>query len=94
MCQTFKYSEKTDENGTEKVTNKDYSIRSQISLQAFTPNTALGTVRKWETLPSTCPQMLRSKKGCKTELISRKERKTYSVSPFASSQNSQGSGVL
>jgi hypothetical protein len=38
--------------------------------------------------------MLRSKTGCKTELISRKERKTYFFPPFAISQNPQGSEVF
>jgi hypothetical protein len=38
--------------------------------------------------------MLRSKTKCKTELISRKERKTYFLPPFAISQNSQGSEVF
>jgi hypothetical protein len=66
----------------------------QISLQVFTPKTALGTVRIRETLPGTCPRMLRSETGCKTEIISRKERKTYFLPPFAISQNSQGSEVF
>jgi hypothetical protein len=63
-------------------------------LQVFTPKTALGTVRIRETLPGTCPRMLRSKTGFKTELISRKERKTYFLPSFAISPNSQGSEVF
>jgi hypothetical protein len=38
--------------------------------------------------------MLRSKTGYKTELISRKERKTDFLPPFAISQNSEGSEVF
>jgi hypothetical protein len=60
-------------------------------LQAFTQKTALGTVRITKTLPDTCPQMLRSKTGCKTVLISRNERKTHCMPSFAISQISQGS---
>jgi hypothetical protein len=63
--QIVECNEKTDENGLEKVTHEDLtqtksktheeiSIRLPISLQAFTPITALGTIRIKEALPGTC----------------------------------------
>jgi hypothetical protein len=94
MCQIVKYIEKRDENGFEKVPNGDISppnLNSTVTLafdcrfhsKFFAPKTALDIVRIKETFPGTCPRMLRSKTGCKTQLISRKEQKTYCVPPFA-----------